>query len=84
MMSSATADVVIIGGGTAGLALAARLSEDPTIQVIVLEAGQDQKDDPRVKTPALWPGLLGTEADWGFVTVPQVRHYPTASQPYLN
>jgi choline dehydrogenase-like flavoprotein len=72
-MSSTQADVVIIGGGTAGLVLAARLSEDEDLQVLVLEAGQDQKEDPRVKTPALWPGLVGTEADWGFTTVPQVR-----------
>ncbi|RHZ53908.1 GMC family oxidoreductase [Aspergillus thermomutatus] len=70
-MSSTEADVVIIGGGTAGLVLAARLSEDPSIQVLVLEAGQDQKDDPRVRIPALWPGLLGSDADWNYVTQPQ-------------
>ncbi|KAK2606238.1 hypothetical protein QQS21_003409 [Conoideocrella luteorostrata] len=71
-MSSTEADVVIIGAGTAGLVLASRLSEDPSLQVVVLEAGQDQKDDPRVKTPALWPGLVGSEADWNYVTQPQV------------
>ncbi|KID81218.1 glucose-methanol-choline (gmc) oxidoreductase [Metarhizium guizhouense ARSEF 977] len=70
-MSPREADVIIIGAGTAGLVLASRLSEDPSLQVIVLEAGQDQNDDPRVKIPALWPGLVGSEADWNFVTQPQ-------------
>ncbi|KJZ72364.1 hypothetical protein HIM_08290 [Hirsutella minnesotensis 3608] len=70
-MSSTEADVVIIGAGTAGLVLASRLSEDPSLQVVVIEAGQDERDDPRVKTPALWPGLVGSEADWNYVTQPQ-------------
>lgn len=37
-------DYVIIGGGTAGLVLAARLSENPAIQVVVLEAGEKRLD----------------------------------------
>jgi len=37
-------DYVIIGGGTAGLTLAARLTEDPTISVAVLEAGEKRPD----------------------------------------
>lgn len=71
-MASHTTDYVVIGGGTAGLALACRLSDDPKVTVLVLEAGQDMREDPRVKTPALWPGLIGTEADWGYTSVPQV------------
>lgn len=66
------ADYVIVGGGTAGLVLAARLSEDPAKRIVVLEAGKNLLDDPRVQIPALWTTLMGSEADWQFKTVPQV------------
>ncbi|KAI0849539.1 putative GMC oxidoreductase [Daldinia vernicosa] len=65
-------DVVIVGGGTAGLALAARLSEDPGLQILVLEAGEDLTEDPRVSTPFLGSSLTRSSADWQFRTVPQV------------
>ncbi|KAH6856331.1 hypothetical protein B0I37DRAFT_73684 [Chaetomium sp. MPI-CAGE-AT-0009] len=64
-------DFVIVGGGTAGLVLAARLSEDPNAQVLVLEAGEDLSADPRVNIPAMWPQLQGTESDWQLKSVPQ-------------
>ena len=41
-------DIIIVGGGTAGLALAARVSEDSDNQVLVLKAGHDLGDDPRI------------------------------------
>ncbi|CUA69310.1 hypothetical protein RSOLAG22IIIB_08434 [Rhizoctonia solani] len=46
-------DYVIIGGGTAGLALAARLSEDSDTSVGVIEAGEYLPDDPLINTPAI-------------------------------
>lgn len=64
-------DFVIIGGGTAGVLLASRLSEDPDTSVLVLEAGQDLLADPRVNIPVLWTQLQGGSADWNFNTVPQ-------------
>ncbi|SPQ20995.1 0d69f2b2-7972-48b9-ad5f-b070102e1b4d [Thermothielavioides terrestris] len=74
-MASESFDYVIVGGGTAGLVVAARLSENPQHRVLVLEAGKDQSADPRVQIPALYDSLKNTDADWGFSTVPQ---------PHLN
>ncbi|KAF2107494.1 glucose-methanol-choline oxidoreductase-like protein [Lophiotrema nucula] len=70
-MASNTYDFVIVGGGTAGLVLANRLSEDDSVQVLVLEAGGDRTSDPRVSTPALFGTLLGTEVDWNTAVEPQ-------------
>ncbi|KAL0959192.1 hypothetical protein HGRIS_014472 [Hohenbuehelia grisea] len=60
-------DFIVVGGGTAGLAVAARLSENPSITVAVLEAGPDLSADPNV---ALAAGWLITTSDpkytWGF------------------
>ncbi|KAK7744110.1 hypothetical protein SLS53_003631 [Cytospora paraplurivora] len=64
-------DYIIVGGGTAGLVVANRLSEDPDVQVLVLEAGKDLADDPRVNVPAFFTTLLGTDAAWQYQTVPQ-------------
>ncbi|KAI5927097.1 GMC oxidoreductase [Camillea tinctor] len=68
-------DFVIIGGGTAGLVVATRLSENPDHRVLVLEAGSDLAEDPRVKIPAFFEALKNTDADWGFVS---------QAQPQLN
>jgi choline dehydrogenase len=50
-------DYVIVGGGTAGLTLAARLTEDPNIRVGVIEAGQNRLADPNI----LVPGCMESE-----------------------
>lgn len=62
---------IIVGGGTSGLVVASRLSEDPSVEVLILEAGKDVSADPRVNIPALWTTLLGSEADWQYKTVAQ-------------
>lgn len=66
-------DVIIIGGGTAGLVVAHRLTEDSNTNVLVIEAGSDRKNDPRVYTPGLMSLLYGDpEVDWDYMTPPQV------------
>ncbi|KAH7135557.1 glucose-methanol-choline oxidoreductase-like protein [Dendryphion nanum] len=64
-------DFIIIGGGTAGLVLANRLTQREDISVLVLEAGENLTSHPRVKIPALYATLLGSDADWALVTEPQ-------------
>lgn len=63
-------DVAIIGGGSAGALLAARLSEDPARRVVLIEAG-GEATDPDIWTPAAWPSLQGRSFDWDYRTEPQ-------------
>lgn len=70
-MSSQIFDIIIVGGGTAGLVLANRLTEDPNLQVGVLESGEDRGSDPNTLTPGAWPMLPNSPADWTFRTNPQ-------------
>ena len=62
---------LVVGGGTAGLVVAARLSEDPDITVGVIEAGSVAYDDPRINVPGRFGETLGTEHDWQFETTKQ-------------
>ncbi|KAG6368204.1 hypothetical protein INS49_002405 [Diaporthe citri] len=65
-------DYIIVGGGTAGLVVASRLSEDADVSVLVIEAGGDKTKDPFVMTPGLLGALYGKdEYDWNFLSVPQ-------------
>jgi choline dehydrogenase-like flavoprotein len=74
----ATYDFVVIGGGTAGIVVATRLSEDPTIRVLLLEAGNEHADDPRTQIPGLVTQVFGDrEMDWSMKSIPQVSLYPS-------
>jgi choline dehydrogenase-like flavoprotein len=65
-------DFVVVGAGPAGCAIAARLSEDPTTTVLLLEAGPpDSKMEIRI--PAAFTKLFKTEYDWAFTTEPEAH-----------
>ncbi|KAK4994982.1 hypothetical protein LTR66_005112 [Elasticomyces elasticus] len=65
-------DFIICGGGTAGLVVAARLSENPKFKIGVIEAGKMRLGDPLVDTPAMFTQMLGNpEYDWMLRTTPQ-------------
>ncbi len=64
------ADVVVVGAGTAGCVVAARLTEDPDTSVCLLEAGPEE-DRRETRIPAAFPRLFRTGLDWDHRTVPQ-------------
>ncbi|KAH7418086.1 putative aryl-alcohol dehydrogenase [Cadophora sp. MPI-SDFR-AT-0126] len=71
-LNSEKFDFVIVGGGTAGLVVATRLTEDPNVKVLVLEAGANKLNDPRIVTPGLAASLYDDpDFDWCFMSVPQ-------------
>lgn len=85
-MTSNSFDFVVVGGGTAGLVLASRLSEDTNLQVLVIEAGKDLTADSRVNVPFMSSALVNTDADWSLKSIPQVRdvNYPIRSGRFLK
>ena len=75
-------DFIVVGGGTAGLVLASKLTENPDVRVLTVEAGEDQLENQAIAVPALWPSLLGSKLDWAFSSEPQVRREPMLNQVY--
>ena len=64
-------DYVIVGGGTSGLVIANRLSENPAITVAVIEAGDSVFNSPNVTNTTTFGLSLGTSIDWLYPTEPQ-------------
>jgi choline dehydrogenase len=69
-VTEATYDYVVVGSGSAGAVLAARLSEDPGTTVLLLEAGGDSDAD-EVNIPAAFATLFKTKWDWNYSTTGQ-------------
>ncbi|KFY74509.1 hypothetical protein V499_05464 [Pseudogymnoascus sp. VKM F-103] len=66
-------DFIIVGGGTAGLTLANRLTEFPHVTVAVIEAGGEVINNPNVTDPNSFTLALGTAIDWQYESVNQTH-----------
>lgn len=66
-------DYLIVGGGTAGCIVAARLSENPDVTVTVIEPGPSDADEPRALDIRRWPEMLEGEYDFDYRSVAQQR-----------
>src|ERR1700692_2884669 len=73
MIDAGEFDYVIAGGGTAGCALAARLSEDPAVTVCLIEAGPSDVDDRAILALEDWMYLLDSGYDWDYLVEPQEK-----------
>jgi choline dehydrogenase-like flavoprotein len=65
-----TFDYVVVGGGLAGCAVAARLSENPDARVILIEAGDENRYEQSYYSVGVH-AMFESEANWAFKTVPQ-------------
>ena len=71
-------DYIIIGAGSAGCVLASRLSEDPTVKVLLLEAGR--KDTAKeIHMPVAFSKLFKGPNDWAYYTEPRANWATAAS-----
>ncbi|KAF5355502.1 hypothetical protein D9758_006408 [Tetrapyrgos nigripes] len=68
---TSTFDFIIIGGGAAGSVVANRLSEDPKVSVLLIEAGPSNEGILNSEVPAFQQLLVGSIYDWNFTSTPQ-------------
>lgn len=69
-MNGETFDYIVIGAGSAGSVIGNRLSEDPTLRVLVLEAGPDERVIYS-RAPGAFVGLFGTDRVWPYASEPE-------------
>ncbi|GFF47364.1 glucose oxidase [Aspergillus udagawae] len=65
-------DFIVVGGGVSGLVVANRLSGDPSVSVLVIEAGPSVLDNVNVTDVDAYSRAFGTEIDWQFISEPQL------------
>jgi hypothetical protein len=69
--NSSRYDYIIVGGGTSGLVVANRLSEDFNVSVAVIEAGGIELYNPNITDTSKYGSAFGTAVDWQYQSVPQ-------------
>lgn len=73
-MTQQNPDYIIVGGGISGCVVASRLHEkNPSLKILLIEAGPDASNHPNVPGPKTAQLLLHSELDWNYETTPQ-RH----------
>ncbi len=71
-MTAESFDYIVVGAGAAGCAVASRLSEDPSVRVLLLEAGGPDSSF-LIHIPVGFTKLTGPRVNWGYETVPQTQ-----------
>ena len=68
--SANTFDIIIVGAGSSGCVIANRLTADPNLRVLLLEAG-GPPSHADAANPGRWTSLIGSEMDWQYLTQPE-------------
>lgn len=71
VVAAASYDYIVVGGGTGGLVVANRLSENSGSSVLIIERGNKQLDNPDVYNPNAYEDAFGTSIDYAYQSVPQ-------------